>query len=111
MNTKICKKCGVSKPLTEFGIKRAKCSACKDLPYDSMQHPNFLKSWALENLRPYNSKQNLLDGIKRVRHNKMDTSLENVQGGSCVGYDECGSSAGGLCSKNGENMQILREKW
>jgi len=35
------------------------------LPYDSMNHPNFLKCWALENLRPYSAKQNVLDGNRR----------------------------------------------
>ena len=29
---------------------------------------NFKKCWALENLRPLSSKQNLLDGSTRVRH-------------------------------------------
>lgn len=38
------------------------------LPYDSMSHPNFQKCWDLNNLRPYNSKQNLLDGSNRIRH-------------------------------------------
>jgi len=39
-----------------------------NLPYDSMDHPNFKKCWALENLRPYSAKQNLLDGVRRIRH-------------------------------------------
>jgi hypothetical protein len=39
-----------------------------DLPYSSMESDNFKKSWALENLRPYSAKQNLLDGVKRIRH-------------------------------------------
>ncbi len=38
------------------------------LPYDSMVHPNFKKCWALENLRPLSAKQNVLDGISRIRH-------------------------------------------
>lgn len=41
-----------------------------DLPYDSMEHPNFKKCWALENLRPYSSKQNCLDGANKIRNNK-----------------------------------------
>ncbi len=41
-----------------------------DLPYDSMDHPNFKKCWALENLRPLSAKQNLLDGANRTRHKK-----------------------------------------
>ena len=33
--------------------------------YDSMDHPNFKKCWALENLRPFNAKQNVRDGNRR----------------------------------------------
>ena len=39
-----------------------------DLPYDSMEHPNFKKCWELGNLRPLSAKQNLLDGTRRIRH-------------------------------------------
>lgn len=39
-----------------------------DLPYTSMEDKNFKKCWALNNLRPLNSKQNLLDGALRTRH-------------------------------------------
>jgi len=35
------------------------------LPYSSMEDENFKKCWALENLRPYSAKQNILDGNKR----------------------------------------------
>lgn len=38
------------------------------LKFDSYDHPNFLKCWALENLRPYSAKQNQKDGATRVRH-------------------------------------------
>lgn len=38
------------------------------LPYTSMEDENFKKCWALENLRPYSSKQNFLDGVRRIRH-------------------------------------------
>lgn len=41
-----------------------------DLPYTSMEDENFKKCWALENLRPLSAKQNILDGAKRVRHQK-----------------------------------------
>jgi hypothetical protein len=34
------------------------------LPYDSMEHPNFQKCWALENLRPLEKKQNISKGNK-----------------------------------------------
>lgn len=36
--------------------------------YDSMEHPDFQKCWALENLRPLDAKQNHLDGVSRIRH-------------------------------------------
>lgn len=41
-----------------------------DLPYDSMEHENFKKCWALENLRPYSAKQNVIDGSSRIRHKR-----------------------------------------
>jgi hypothetical protein len=34
------------------------------LPYDSLEHPNFVKCWALENLRPLRWKDNLLKSNK-----------------------------------------------
>jgi hypothetical protein len=43
-----------------------------DLPYASMEDENFKKCWVLSNLRPLSAKQNLFDGVNRVRH-KMDT--------------------------------------
>lgn len=39
-----------------------------DLLYTSMTDKNFQKCWALSNLRPLSSKQNLFDGSNRVRH-------------------------------------------
>lgn len=41
-----------------------------NLPYTSMEDENFKKCWALENLRPYSAKQNILDGTGRIRHKK-----------------------------------------
>jgi hypothetical protein len=41
-----------------------------ELLYQSMTDDNFKKCWALSNLRPLSSKQNLLDGLTKVRHNK-----------------------------------------
>lgn len=38
-----------------------------DLPYDSMEHSNFLKCWSLENLRPYSAKQNNIDNKFRPK--------------------------------------------
>jgi hypothetical protein len=40
------------------------------LPYTSMDDENFKKCWALDNLRPLSAKQNLTDGLTRIRHNK-----------------------------------------
>tara|TARA_Y100000310_G_scaffold44447_1_gene41503 strand:+ start:262 stop:813 length:552 start_codon:yes stop_codon:yes gene_type:complete len=34
------------------------------LPYDTMKHPNFLKVWALENLQPLESSENMSKGNK-----------------------------------------------
>lgn len=36
--------------------------------YSSMEDQSFKECWALSNLRPYSAKQNLLDGINKVRH-------------------------------------------
>jgi hypothetical protein len=38
------------------------------LVYSSVFDDNFKKCWALENLRPYSAKANLLDGVRRVRY-------------------------------------------
>jgi hypothetical protein len=49
-----------------------------DLPYKTMEEENFKKCWALENLRPYSAKQNILDGVNRVRH------TNNVNGANSI---------------------------
>ncbi len=36
-----------------------------DLPYDSFDHPNFGKCWALDNLRPYSSRRNVIETTRR----------------------------------------------
>ena len=41
-----------------------------ELQYDSMEHSNFQKCWALNNLRPYSAKQNIIDGSQRIRHKR-----------------------------------------
>jgi hypothetical protein len=41
-----------------------------ELKFASFDDINFQKCWALENLRPYSAKQNLLDGVNRTRHKK-----------------------------------------
>ena len=38
------------------------------LQYSSMSDVNFKSCWALNNLRPLSSKQNIIDGITRARH-------------------------------------------
>lgn len=43
-----------------------------DLPYSSMKEENFRKCWALSNLRPLSAKQNLLDGVRRIRHLRIN---------------------------------------
>lgn len=40
------------------------------LPYKSMEDENFKICWSLKNLRPLSAKQNLLDGISKIRHVK-----------------------------------------
>ncbi len=42
-----------------------------DLTYVSMEDENFQKCWALKNLRPLWSKQNVLDGARRIRRQKL----------------------------------------
>lgn len=41
-----------------------------ELPYDSMEHINFKRSWCLLNLRPLSGKINNIDGSTKVRHDK-----------------------------------------
>lgn len=36
------------------------------LPYDSVQHPNFIQCWALTNLRPLDSKENVEKGNRSI---------------------------------------------
>lgn len=49
-----------------------------DLPYDSMIHPNFKKCWALNNLRPLDAKQNVMDGVNRTRHSKQENGTKTM---------------------------------
>lgn len=39
--------------------------------YDSMDHPDFIKCWSLDNLRPYSAKLNVIDGTRKTRHNNL----------------------------------------
>lgn len=41
-----------------------------DYPYSEMGSENFNIVWDLSNLRPYSSKQNLIDGATKIRHKK-----------------------------------------
>lgn len=41
-----------------------------DLPYDSMEHENFKKAWALSNLRTLRADINISEGSSRIRHKK-----------------------------------------
>lgn len=41
-----------------------------ELSYSTMEDDNFKKCWSLANLRPLSSKQNLLDGVGRIRHER-----------------------------------------
>jgi len=40
------------------------------LPYTSMDDDNFKICWALDNLRPLEAKQNMSDGVTRIRHKR-----------------------------------------
>ena len=44
------------------------------LPYSSMEEENFKKCWSLNNLRPLEAKQNMLDGSTRIRHKMYITN-------------------------------------
>ena len=39
--------------------------------YESMEDDGFKKCWCLNNLRPYSAKQNLLDGVNKIRHTEV----------------------------------------
>jgi len=45
-----------------------------NFPYISMEDENFKKCWNLNNLRPLEAKQNMIDGAQRTRH-KKSTSI------------------------------------
>ena len=78
MTTKICKKCGVEKKLSEFTKYRYNGELCldhiiprSDLLYTFMNEESFCKCWSLSNLRPLSAKQNIIEGPARVRHKKV----------------------------------------
>lgn len=39
-----------------------------EFDYTSMEGESFIQCWSLGNLRPLNSKQNILDGVRKIRH-------------------------------------------
>lgn len=39
-----------------------------EFKYNSMSDEQFKECWSLKNLRPYSAKQNILDGLSRIRH-------------------------------------------
>ena len=41
-----------------------------EFKYSSMEDQAFKDCWALKNLRPYSAKDNVLEGVRRTRHNK-----------------------------------------
>ena len=45
------------------------------LPYDSLDHPNFQKCWALENLRPLDSIENIKKGNKVFTEDEYSVTL------------------------------------
>lgn len=45
--------------------------------YTSMKDRSFIDCWALSNLRPYSAKQNVIDGLNRIRH--IERTTENVK--------------------------------
>jgi len=67
---KVCIKCNAQ--LTE--LQRKYCNECRI--FGKQDHSNRYsrknreKCWSLNNLRPYSAKQNILDGIYKVRHNR-----------------------------------------
>lgn len=56
-----------------------------ELQYDSMSHPNFLKSWALENLRPLESIKNILksDNIEKIPLSRNALDKEDINSLIC----------------------------
>jgi len=46
--------------------------------YTSMKDEEFRQCWALINLRPLEAKQNILEGIKRTRHNLKFSDLKTL---------------------------------
>lgn len=40
--------------------------------YDSMEHPDFQKCWALSNLRSYSSKLNITEGARNMNKKKNE---------------------------------------
>lgn len=43
--------------------------------YTSIEDESFKKCWALNNLRPYSAKQNVLDGATKIRHKELNNVM------------------------------------
>lgn len=43
-----------------------------EFKFKSMEDEDFKKCWSLDNLRPYNAKMNVMDGVNRTRHSKKE---------------------------------------
>ena len=48
------------------------------LPYSSMDEDNFRICWSLENLRPLEAEQNLIDGATKIRHKMYQNKSQGV---------------------------------
>lgn len=46
-----------------------------DFKYSSIDDIYFIECWSLDNLRPYSAKQNLLDGVNRIRHKVVSNKI------------------------------------
>lgn len=60
---KICKKCIIPKNEKDFYAQSSTNNKRR-----AVEDENLKKCWDLNNLRPLNSKQNLIDGVRKTRH-------------------------------------------
>lgn len=78
---KTCKKCGEEKELMQFQFNKRKDGNSatwkwqidhivpqSTFQYASIDCQEFRNCWTLSNLRPLSAKQNLLDGVGKIRH-------------------------------------------
>jgi hypothetical protein len=74
---KICGTCKIEKEETEFHFDHI--IPHSTFHYETMDCQEFKDCWALSNLRPLSAKQNLLDGISRVRHDLVKEESNQCQ--------------------------------